>query len=335
MKLSTKIIISICFVLFICVAALLIYRQSEILQRQKAIETEFVKQKELVDGITRSSNEYASKKDIEQFIKDNNINLKAIQEDMKKLHVEIVSINKVTANSVGHQGNNLPTTNVGPSNPNPQIPTAECNGKVIPCPKADPYGYLKNRQNYVLNEQFSNINVPIGEIGFSAWQLDPWNTNIKPRTYSLSSVVAVDENNRQIFYNKLSIGVDGKTYDIKIDSATTKQQYPESKFSWWNPRLFLGIDGSLNLSETKGELTAGVTIGFMSMGRYKIQPDISILQVGVGYGAINNKLQFILVPAAYNIGKHIPLMNNMYLGPSIQMNTIGDVYIGAGIRGSL
>lgn len=335
MKLSSKIIISICFILFACVTALLIYRQSEILQRQKAIETEFVKQKELVDGITRSSNEYATKKDIEKFIKDNGLNLKAIQDDMALLHAEIKAVNVIKITSTGKQGDNLPTDHTGPVNPNPQIPTVDCNGKIIPCPNADQYGYLKNRQDFKLTESFGNIQVPIGEVGFSAWKANPWNYDIKSRTYNVSSVVGTDENQRQYFYNKFSVTVDNKTYDIKIDSATTKQEYPMAKFYWWNPRIFLGLDAGLNLSNINGEFTPDINIGIMSYGKFKNQPDFSFLQLGIGFGVVSNKPQVIIMPAAYNIGKHIPLMNNMYLGPAMHFGINGDISLMGGVRVAL
>ena len=332
MTLSTKIIIAVTAIVAICLASFIIYKQIEISNQQTAIETQVVKQKELVDGITRSMNEYASKNDIEKFIKDNGINLKAIQADMSTLHAEIKSVNVVTIISGGKQGDNLPTDHTGPANPNPQIPTVPCNGQNVPCPNADQFGYLKNRQDLPLTEPFGTLQVPIGEVGFSAWKPMPWMINIRPRTYKFSSVTGIDENQREYFYNKMTITVDGKDYDVKIDNATTKQIYPTATFSWWNPRLFLGIDGGYNLTATKGEFTPSANIGIMSYGMYKNQPDFSILEFGIGYGSISNKAQLVVTPATYNVGKHIPLMTNMYIGPSIHFGTNGDVSLMGGLR---
>jgi hypothetical protein len=328
MTLSTKILIFISAIAAVCLSVFIIYKQIEVSDRQKAIETEVVKQKELADSITRSLNEYATRKDIEQFAKESNISLKTIQSDMDKLHADIKSINVVTIVSKGVQGTGIGSTGTGPLNPNP--PTLPVN-----CPNIDPYAYFKARQDLILTEPFGNKLVPIGQVGFSGWNKGPWTIDIRPRTYNVTSVVGVDENQRQYYYNKFTISVDGKNYDLKIDKAETKQEYPETKFSWFNPRLFMGIDGGLNLSKMSGELAPNLTIGVLSYGRYKSQPDFSFMQVGIGYGTYTNKVQLVINPAAYNVGKHIPLMNNLYVGPSLYFGTNGEVTFMGGVKVAL
>ena len=336
MTLSTKIIIAISAIVALCLATFIIYKQNQISQQQEAIEKQVVAQKELTDNLTRSMNQYATKQDVEQFAKDNGINLKAIQDDLKKLQANISSINAVTVVSNGYQGTNIPTDHIGPANPNPTTPTVNCNGQQIPCPNADSFDYMKKQQNISLNESFGNVKVPIGEVGFSAWQKNPWSVNLLPREYHSDSVVGTDENQRQYFYNKFSVKIDGKSYDIKIDNATTKQEFPQTGFSWWNPRLFLSTDLGYNLSENKGEFTPGINIGLMSYGgKYKSQPDFSILQLGLGWGTVSNRGQVSVTPVSYNVGKHIPLMNNLYVGPAIDLGTNGNISVMIGIRAAL
>lgn len=333
MQLSTKILITISVIVILCLFSFIIYKQIEISKQQRAIETEVVKQKELVDGITRSMSEYASKKDMEKFIKDNGVNLKAIQEDLQKLHAEIRSVNTITVVSNGYNGNNLPSSNTGPNNPNSTTnPVVTCNGKELSCPNQDQYGYLQKRQNLILQEPFGTTNVPFGEVGFSAWQPNPWNLKIFPRSYHVTSVVGVDENQRQYFYNKFTINVDGKQYDIKIDTAITKQEYPEAKLSWWNPRLFLTTGLSLNM-DAKINGNIGTTIGFISYGKFKTTPIFSILQLGVGYQTFSNKPSLIINPFNFNIGTLISngLINNTYIGPSIQLDVGSNTFIGINI----
>lgn len=335
MTLSTKILIAISAIFAICLSTIIIYKQIEISDRQKAIEAEIVKQKELAGNITRSMNEYATKKDIESYILNSNLNLKAIQDDMKLLSAEISAVNDYTIDSIGYHKTNISSTHTGETNPDPKIPTVECNGQQIPCPNTDSFGYLTDQQMLKLYEPFVNVNVPIGEVGFSAWQQKPWEVKILPRTYHMTSVVGTDENQRQYFYNKVSVSVEGRTYDVKISSATTKQEYPEASFNWWNPRLFMGIDGGLNLSQMSGEASPNIDVGFMSYGRFKNQPDFSFLQLGLGFGIDNKKIQFAVTPFTYNVGKHIPLMNNMYIGPSLYIGSDGDVSIMGGLRTAL
>jgi hypothetical protein len=321
MTLSTKILIWLGAVVVIGALGFIVYKQIEISNRQQAIEAQVVQQKQLVDGIVRSQATWATRDDVDKMIKDNGINLKAIQDDLDKLHAEVTSINVAIATSQGQHGTNIHTTPGPIVNPDPVDPK-----------NPDPYGYMKQQQTLALNEDFGTVKVPIGSVGFSAWQKDPWNYDIKAREYHLNTVVGTDENQRQYYYNKFVVKVDGKDYVVPIKSATTEQVYPEAKFSWWNPRLFVGADGGINAGQVKGEFAPSVNVGIMSYGRYKTQPDFSILGVGVGYGTVSQKAQLVVTPVTYNIGKHIPLMNNTYIGPSLSIDTEGDVSFMAGIR---
>ena len=330
MSISAKILIFLGVMLTLGVASFIVYKQVESSNRLTAIETQIIAQKQLVDGITRSMNQYSTKEDIEQFIKDNKINLKAIQDDLSVLHAEIIAVNITKTNSTGTIATNVPSTNTGPTNPN-SIPTVNCNGTQLLCP--DQYGYLKLQQNLDLAENFSNVKVPIGTVGFSAWKKEPWSINILPRTYNNYSVIATDENQRHYVYNKFSVDVGGKTYDININNATTKEQYPDPKLSWWNPRLFMNANFLANVSQLKPEISPGISIGFMSYGRYKNAPDWSFLQVGASYGLSGKKVALNIQPVNFNVGKLVPwgIANNTYIGPSFQVSTSADVFIGGGV----
>ena len=322
MTLSTKILIWLGAVLVVGALGFIVFKQIQISNRQEAIESQIVQQKQLVDGIVRSQAQWTTRDDLEKWVKDNNVNLKAIQEDLDKLPADVAAVNITIASSKGQYGTNLPTT-PGPVNPNPQ-PVDPNN--------PDPFGYLARQQTLNLNEEFSSVKVPIGTVGFSAWQEKPWNIDIKARDYKLATVVGTDDNQRMYFYNKFTVSVDNKDYEIPITKATTQQVYPEAKFSWFNPRLYLGVDGAVGLNPVKGEFIPSANVQIMSYGRYKTQPDFSILQVGAGYGVDAKRPQLVVTPVSYNIGKHIPLMNNTYLGPSLSVGTDGNVSIGGGIR---
>lgn len=330
MTLSTKILICIGCVLTFGVLGFIVYKQNEISQRQLSIETQVVAQKQLFDSIVRSQNTLATKDDFDKFAKDNNVNLKSIQDDLDKLHAEMIALNVSVSDSYAQHQSDLPSTFTGPSNTRPATPTVCKDGTV--CPSQDQFGFMSKQQDFAINEDFGSLKVPFGSIGFSAWQQNPWNIDIKPREYSSSTVVGTDENQRTYFYNKFSVNVDGKNYDIPVKSATTKQAYPDPKMSWLNPRLYLGIDTQLGLNPLVAEATPSLNVQFASYGQYKNQPNISILQLGVGYGLINKRPQLLLTPFSYNVGKSIPLMNNFYVGPSLSVATDGNVYVGAGIR---
>src|SRR6266403_1026210 len=119
MTLTNKVLIFFGATIILGLLGFIVYKQIEISTRQQAIEEQVVKQKELVDGIVRSQNEYATKKDIEQFAKDNGINLKAVQEDLDKLHASVSAINVISVGSSGQNGHDLPSSGTGGKNPNP------------------------------------------------------------------------------------------------------------------------------------------------------------------------------------------------------------------------
>jgi hypothetical protein len=246
-------------------------------------------------------------------------------------------MNQVVVDSGGDKQNNLPSTTTTP-NPNPVTPvtgpTANCNGQQIPCPNADPYKYQQNQQNLQMAEPFGTTQVPIGSVGFSAWQQTPWNVNIYPRAYDVTNVLATDQDGRNYVYNQFSITTNGQTYKLPIASAQFIQQYPTPSFSFWNPRVYLGADVGIGITHAPitGEFTPNVSFGFLSYGKTKVTPDWSFGQVGIGYGVVSQKPQIQISPAMFNVGEHIPFMQNTFVGPAVGVGINGNVYVGLGLR---
>lgn len=339
----TKILVGIGVVVTLGMLGLILYQQHELKTQQTAIQTQIVAQQQLVDGIVRSQSQWATKDDIAQFAKDSGVNLKAIQDNLNKLNAQVTSINVASTSSQAQVGNNIPSSGTGPTNPNPVPPTTvTCTpGGTVTCPNTDPFGYQKAEQDLALNEDLGTIKVPFGKVGFSAWQQKPWNINVYAKDYIVDTVVGVDENERQYFYNKFTVQVHDQADPTKVTSitvpvttASTKQEYPQPKFSFWNPRLLMGLDGGININHVQGEFTPHVGVGIMSYGQYKTTPDFSILEVAAGYGTVNKTVEVVVTPVAYNIGKNLfsPLMNNTYIGPSVQIGTDGSIGVGAGLR---
>lgn len=318
MTVLQKILIALGSCLIISLFGIIIYQQIQMNKQQTAISESLSAQKELIDGITKSSSQYSTKGDIEKFIKDNNTSLEAIKKDLDTLNAKINTVNVVTVRSNGQIASNLPSTSTTP-NPNP---IASSN---------DPFGFLKNQQHLSLNENFGDIKVPFGKVSFSAWQEKPWAVAISQREYKVVNVIGTDENNKNYVYNKFSVSVDNKNYDIKITKSETKQEFPSSKFSF-NPRLFLGVSGGVNANQLKGEFTPDISVGLFSYGRFKSSPDLSIAQLGIGVGTVSQKPQLTITPISYNIGQHIPLMTNAFVGPSLHINTIGDLSVMATLK---
>lgn len=309
-------------IVLICMGGFLVYKQIEIAQRLDDIQKSVVETKQLVDNISRAQAQYASKEDMEAFAKQQNINIDAIKKDLESLNAEVKAIGGLTVISRGQKGTDIPSTGETPRE-NP--------GNVDP--KTDPFGYMRNTQRLALTEKFSNVEVPFGKVGFSAWKDKPWELDIAERKYSVTSVLGQDESGRHYSYSKFAIQTGGKSYDVKIDENKFLEEYPQEKFHWFNPRLYMFANGGVGISETpvKAEFTPGVALGIMSYGRTKTNPSLSILQVGAGYGVVNKTLEVSVSPIQYNLGNVLPLVKNTYAGPTIQVNTKGNVTPGLGL----
>jgi len=70
----------------------------------------------------------------------------------------------------------------------------------------------------------------------------------------------------------------------------------------------------------------------MNYGKYKNTPDFSILQVGAMTTLPDKKVHLSVTPVSYNIGKHIPLIENTYLGGTISVSSDKDVSVTAGVK---
>lgn len=324
MSLSTKILLAIVAIVLLCVGGFIIYKQIENANTLNDIQHSIVEQKQLLDNVSRAQAQYVSQQDLAAFAKQQNIDLSVIQKDLDTLNAQVKAINGITVISQGQAGNNIPSTGVT-VRPNPPVIAAG----------QDPFGYMTHTQKLTINEKFSNIEVPFGEVGFSAWQDKPWDIQVEPRKYSITSVLGQDENGRHYSYSKFAIQTNDKTYDVKIDDNKFLEEAPTAKFSFWNPRVFMTAGGGVSLTQApiQGSANAGVTLGIMSYGQFKTTPAVSVLQLGVVYETGSQKPAVILNPVNFNIGGILPsgLANNTYLGPSMQVDLSGNVYAGGNI----
>lgn len=323
MNTSTKILIWIGVVAVAAALIFIIVKQVENSKRQLAIETEILKQKELADNIMRAQKEWATKKDIEAFANANGVNIDVIKKDLDKLNAQVDGINVVVTKSHGQHVTNVSSTSTIPGSDT--SPTVDCNGKQLPCP--DPYGYQKNTQQLKLEEKFANVSVPIGQVGFSSWKEKPWDVTVYPRTYTTTTVLGKDENGKEYAYNKMQIETNGEKHDVKIENSRFLQEYPSAHFSFWNPRLFLGVSAGAGLQTHNAEVSPNLGLAIMSYGQFKNQPSWTFLTLGAGYATQNNQLNFFLTPVSYNAGQHIPFTKNIYVGPSIAVDTASTVYL--------
>jgi len=322
MSLSNKILLAIIAAILICTGGFIVFKQLENAQTLSDIQHSLVEQKQLLDNVSRAQTQYASKEDIAAFAKQQNIDLSVIKKDLDTLNAQVQAISGITVASQGQVGRDIPSTGTTPRPGAPSVAN-------------DPFGYMTHTQRLGLSETFSNIAVPFGEVGFSAWQANPWDITIEPRKYTVTSVLGQDDNGRHYSYSKFAIQTNGKTYDVKIDDNKFLEEAPTAKFSFWNPRLFLTAGGGVDMTQlpVKGSANAGVTLGVMSYGQTKPNPSISVLQVGVGYETGSQKPALIINPINFNVGGLLPagLANNTFVGPSMQIDLTGNVIAGGNV----
>ena len=327
-----KILLAALGALLVFVAIFVIYKERQIAQMQTQMQQSVVSMQQLQDNIIRSQSQLVSKQDLTDFANQNQINLNAIETNLSSMQATLTGINAINVNSTGQDNNNVPSTNTTPNTTPVPVPTVTCNGQQIPCPNDDPFGYQANEQNLSLNEPFGATQVPIGQVGFVASQKAPWDLDIYPRKYTVVNVLGTATDGSHYVYNKFTINSNGKDYPVDITNAQYKEELPAPSFSWWNPRLFMGVSASVDASSVPlhGEISPELNVGLMSYGKTKTNPDISVLQAGVGYGAVSHTATLNLNPVNFNLGSFMntTLVNNTYIGPSIQMNTHGDIFGG-------
>lgn len=255
-----------------------------------------VKQKQLEDNITRSSSSFVSKEDIKQLLKESKVDLSKIEKDLDNLNAKVDSVNKVQVVSVYQKQENIPTEKT--------LPKVE----PIEIKKED----LKQETQYVsIGEQFKNTRIPIGNVGFSFWRKNPWEYEIYKRNYKITNVIAKDANNNTIVYNKFSINVNDKDYDLEIDSAENVQVMPENKFHLY-PKMFLGFASGYNLNKSF-DSSVFLYGNFIQYGQFKNNPKLSIFNLGIGTNF--NTYKVSIVPVFFNLQNVVKFFQNSYIGP--------------------
>ena len=270
------------FALIAGLVGTIIYQQYKINNQKSIIDNNVVVQKQLKDEITRSESKQVSSDQLIKELQQANIKYQDIIDDLKSFNAVINSITTTTTTSQKQQSTNLPSDIVepAPSNTHPSQGVA------------DPNGYYITLQYKRLTEKFSNVEIPIGLVGFDASSKTPWSVLIPQRKYVGATIIGLDENKRAYGYSTFTINVDGKDYKIQIDKSTTLQQTPEAKWSWWNPIFSLGLDSGISTTPNV-DFATSINFNFLNYGMYKKSPDWMFLQVGVSYTFIEKNVNIV------------------------------------------
>jgi hypothetical protein len=325
MKTNTifTIISTILVVIVIAIMGYVIKTQHDIIS---SIDHTNKEQKFLKDNITRIESTILTPEDFDDKLKILNMDLSIVRRDLDsvggKLDQIIISSNKTPGGSY----NGLPSTGTTPIDNNTNT-NPDCPGCVV-----DRYGYFSNVQQLDLNEPLSNGDkVPWGSVEFNATKENPWGYNVLPRTYSSEVVLATDASGKKRAYNKMSISVDGKTYDMPKTEVKYYERYPEPQFFLWNPRAMVGFDVGYS-THKKATVMPSAQLFISSYGKTKRNTDFYIGGVGVGYDIETNNYNMVVTPFSYKITPDSSVFQNINVGPSVGIDSGGDVYGVVGLR---
>lgn len=102
-----------------------------------------------------------------------------------------------------------------------------------------------------------------------------------------------------------------------------------SKMFWWNPKVDLLAGGGIN-TRLQGFWTAEFGLSLMSHGQ--TPDDMRWRFLRLGLGVTNHGFALSFSPAQYNLGKHLPLVSNVWLTPLVGYDFgAGVPHLGLGI----
>ncbi len=303
--------------------------QHDCLVKQEFLEKTVVEMQHLGNGVVRSQDQYISKDDLLKLAQ--NTEMQQALEDLKKLRADLTAVQTISATTPGYVGQGLSSTKT--------LPKIGTNSATI---STDPYGYSINVQSLMLTEPMSTNSeaIPFGEVSFKSWEAKPWDVTVYPRTYKVTTVLGQDEDGRHYAYNKFSIESQGKQYPVELSQAKMEEELPESKIRF-SPRFYLGLSGGLAMGlgqpttdtiNPSGFIQPNLTISLLSWGKTKVDPEWSFLGIGIGYEAPINRGSVVISPVSYNVGHHLPLINNLFIHPLIGVDTSLNVSLSAGVQ---
>ncbi len=170
---------------------------------------------------------------------------------------------------------------------------------------------------------------PIGHVYYSPLidGNDKWSTRDVPLDFHTKVVLAENED-RSDAMAETYITTDylPDTKGVKFPVATTKIEWvkapPKEKRWMFNPRISLGMS-------IGDSVFPNLTLSSFSYGRTKVDMDWRFL--GVGIGADKDDFFFQFTPVEWNVGTKMPIVDNLFIGPYISVNSDSDTGFGADI----
>ncbi len=115
----------------------------------------------------------------------------------------------------------------------------------------------------------------------------------------------------------------GKKFKMKVkDFKWAKRKINDKKFRF-HTRLGFG------LNFTTDDFTPAIDVSFFSYGRTEVDMDFRFLIFSVG--GDKDKVYIGVSPFQYNVGKVLPIIENIFIGPNVIIEKSGEMKYGVGI----
>jgi len=299
------------------------------------LRSEVVEFKKLTDTLVRSSNKWATKDDLKLAVKEllTKEDLKQLEKDMDAIGSRLTAVGS-TVGSIKRKVAALEASDrKGPENPNVE----KCDdGRLV-----DVHGYTKNPQ---LKELEDSNKAPVAEVQFDASKEKPWSYNVHQRNYRLVTIVGKKDSGQLTFHHKLEYTVPDKSkekyYNVSLLSSDYLQVPLKNKMFWFNPILDVNFFAGGNVygfAEGPGRSDSLLSIGgdigfsFSSYGETKADSWFRLFRVGLGYNAERQAVHLSLAPFAFNLGKPLPLLTNLYVTPQVGIDSAGGLTVNLGV----
>ncbi len=175
---------------------------------------------------------------------------------------------------------------------------------------------------------------PIAWAMFHPNQPDPeklWKTGTYPIKFYTNIIETEQPSGKYNRYVELNIRNDrmketkGNSYPVKItDIQWAKNPITEKHFYWWNPRL------AFQAMFTSEVFAPSLDISLASYGRTKRDMDWRFIvpSLGAANKGDSSEVVFGFSPVQWNFGNVVPLIENMFLGPTVSLDTGGELSYG-------
>ncbi|MFA5048321.1 MAG: hypothetical protein WC516_04860 [Patescibacteria group bacterium] len=298
------------------------------------LRNEIVESKKLTKTLIRGSTKWATKEDVVLALGGlvTKEDLKTIQNDLNSLGSRLSAVGQTVGSIKARIAKLEASDSEGPENP---VATSS-DGKII-----DIHGYTKKPQ---IKELEDSNKAPLANVQFDASKDKPWSYEAYRRDYKIVTVVGKKDDGQLTFHQQLQYYVPDKNkdkiYNVELLSSKYLQVPLKNQMFWFNPILDVNVFVGGNIHpfgnwsgrpDSIFSFGADIGLSFSSYGETKADSWFRLFRLGVGYDAERRVGHFSFAPFAFNIGKPLPLLTNLYLTPQIAIDTAGGLILGLGI----